>query len=115
MKGCPFCDLIANDGVLILNGRVAAFRPLNPVVAGHRLFVPVHHFEHRHVGSPMVVAECAQAAAEHGARQEEDFNLITSSGPFATQTIPHLHVHYVPRRPGDLLALPWTGQKWRTT
>ena len=37
-----------------------------------------------------------------------DFNLITSAGSLATQTIGHLHVHIVPRRPGDGLHLPWT-------
>jgi histidine triad (HIT) family protein len=39
-----------------------------------------------------------------------DFNIITSAGPSATQTVFHLHVHLVPRVPGDGLALPWTGQ-----
>ena len=37
-------------------------------------------------------------------------NLITSIGPAATQTVPHLHLHLVPRRPGDGLPLPWTPQ-----
>ena len=50
-------------------------------------------------------------AARWAEGQEDDFNLITSSGPAATQTIPHIHVHYVPRWPGDGLHLPWTGQE----
>lgn len=40
----------------------------------------------------------------------DDFNLITSSGRWATQTVKHLHIHYVPRRKDDGLTLPWTGQ-----
>jgi diadenosine tetraphosphate (Ap4A) HIT family hydrolase len=36
--------------------------------------------------------------------------MITSAGPAATQTIKHLHVHYVPRHAGDGLSLPWTNQ-----
>jgi len=35
-------------------------------------------------------------------------NVITSVGREATQSVFHLHVHVVPRREGDGLALPWT-------
>lgn len=38
------------------------------------------------------------------------YNLITATGSEATQTIPHFHVHLVPRLAGDGLTLPWTGQ-----
>jgi histidine triad (HIT) family protein len=37
-----------------------------------------------------------------------DYNLITSGGREATQTVMHAHVHYVPRRRGDGLKLPWS-------
>jgi histidine triad (HIT) family protein len=47
-------------------------------------------------------------AARWGAEKNEDFNLITSRGKFATQTILHTHIHYVPRRENDGLFLPWT-------
>jgi diadenosine tetraphosphate (Ap4A) HIT family hydrolase len=41
----------------------------------------------------------------------EACNFITSAGAAATQSVPHLHVHVIPRRDGDGLALPWTGQQ----
>ena len=34
--------------------------------------------------------------------------LIVVCGAEATQTVPHLHIHIVPRRAGDRLTLPWT-------
>ncbi|RZE66014.1 HIT domain-containing protein [Streptomyces albidoflavus] len=34
-------------------------------------------------------------------------NLIASRGREATQSVTHLHLHLVPRRNGDALALPW--------
>lgn len=37
-----------------------------------------------------------------------DHNLIINQGPAASQTVEHLHVHYVPRRPNDGLKLPWS-------
>jgi hypothetical protein len=36
------------------------------------------------------------------------WNLITSAGTDATQSVFHLHVHLVPRRPNDGLKLPWS-------
>ena len=50
-----------------------------------------------------VMRRAAELMAEHGAA-----NLITSRGAAATQTVFHLHVHVVPRRPGDGLMLPWS-------
>ncbi len=35
------------------------------------------------------------------------FNLLTSVGSAATQTIRHLHWHIVPREEGDRISLPW--------
>jgi histidine triad (HIT) family protein len=38
----------------------------------------------------------------------KSFNLITSQGAAATQTVMHLHLHLVPRTDGDGLKLPWS-------
>ncbi|MFE6860962.1 HIT family protein [Nocardia sp. NPDC057668] len=86
---------------------VVRFAPVNPVVAGHMLFVPRAHAEHPDADA---VGRSMAAAESYGGERQADFNLITSSGVDATQTVPHIHVHYVPRRSGDGLALPWTGQ-----
>lgn len=34
-------------------------------------------------------------------------NLLLNDGPVANQHVPHLHVHLIPRRHGDLPALCW--------
>lgn len=109
---CPFCARIAAgeyDCVYdeLTTSAVVTFEPLNPVTPGHRLFVPVTHTEHPAVPSAM---RALQWAAIHAHTSGESYNLIVSYGAAATQTIPHIHVHYVPRRDGDTLALPWTGQ-----
>lgn len=108
---CVFCQRIRRgqflDSYILAPMDVVWFEPLNPVTPGHMLFVPREHCEHSH---RIAVASAMQAAARYAMGRDEDFNLITSSGPAATQTIPHIHVHYVPRRPGDGLPLPWTTQ-----
>jgi len=60
--------------------------------------------------APSVTGFVVASAARWANACREHFNLITSSGQYATQTVHHLHIHYVPRRPGDGLTLPWTGQ-----
>lgn len=106
---CVFCVRISK-GEYDRDQPDISFEPLNPVVRGHRLFVPPQHLVDA-AAEPEVAGRVFAAAAEYGRRRGEDFNLITSRGEFATQTVGHLHVHYVPREEGDGLTLPWTNQR----
>ncbi len=110
MSDCPFCERIRAGR---FDGHVrfgcVTFEPLNPVTPGHRLVVPLLHFE-RADDDPEQTGRAFRLAAEL-AREKglASFNLITSAGGAATQTVRHLHIHLVPRHEGDGLALPWTG------
>jgi histidine triad (HIT) family protein len=107
---CPFCDRIAAGDYDHSDPNAVVFEPLNPVTPGHRLIVPRQHVESAAVNA-MVTAQTMIFASELAAALGEDCNLITSIGPAATQTVRHLHIHLVPRREGDGLHLPWTGQE----
>lgn len=111
MSVCVFC-LIIQGSVDVKDLRkhglgVVSFVPLNPVTPGHRLFVPVHHDDDAGYG-PMYAASAFEDACDWGAEQDDEFNIITSAGTNATQTIFHTHIHYVPRRKDDGLKLPWS-------
>lgn len=111
VAGCPFCERIKAGDYDYCDARAVAFQPRRPVTAGHFLVVP-----RRHVASAIAApdhAACAMRFAASLARRMglEAANFITSAGTEATQTVFHLHVHIVPRREGDGLHLPWTGQK----
>lgn len=113
-EGCPFCPI--PPGVEILkewnqntSKAVVAFEPLNPVVPGHILVVPRLHYPH--VGSSNTVTGYVMECVADVAALVGECNVITSKGKHATQTVFHLHVHVVPRREGDGLHLPWTGQQ----
>lgn len=108
-SNCVFCDRVDNGQFDIQWLDAVSFEPLNPVVPGHKLVVPRIHVEN-FTDYPRVTAGAMEAAAIL-ARGMGDCNLITSKGAAATQTIKHLHIHLVPRRAGDGLHLPWTGQK----
>jgi histidine triad (HIT) family protein len=112
MDGCPFCDRIAAGEYDYSDAHAVAFQPLNPVVPGHFLVVPRRHMATALEPLAPILLGGAMRLAAILARQMDltDCNFINSAGPAATQTVMHLHVHVVPRREGDGLHLPWTGQ-----
>lgn len=110
MSDCVFCDKIAEMDYSDTAKDVVWFEPLNPVTPGHRLFVPWEHVTDA-MHKPWVTARTMEVAAEYAAMRNWPANLITSIGTEATQSVFHLHVHYVPRREGDGLHLPWTDQR----
>lgn len=105
-RTCPFCDYGGPSPILRETGGAIVFEPLDPVAPGHILVVPKAHLSD-FAADPLSTGEMFRIAAEVAA-DLGDCNLITSKGPAATQTVGHLHVHVVPRREGDGLALPWT-------
>lgn len=108
---CVFCDIDKIESAKIeyrgMGGMVMVFEPLNPVVPGHLLVVNKRHSED-FTDKPMVFAETAKVAAEVAAEKGGAYNLITSKGKEATQSVFHCHVHLVPRSKGDGLRLPWS-------
>jgi len=111
MDDCVFCDRIKRGEYDYEDKFSVAFQPLNPVTPGHFLVVPRKHVASA-LESPLHASRAASLAAELARIMDlESFNLITSAGAAATQTVMHQHWHVVPRREGDGLALPWTGQK----
>lgn len=111
MRDCVFCNKLENDDDVKWNrsGSVGSFIPLNPVVPGHMLFVPFVHAVNA-ADDPYVTGMVFEEASRYGWVMGQAFNLITSAGTEATQTVFHLHVHYLPRSANDGLMLPWTNQ-----
>lgn len=112
--GCPFCLRVVNGEFdqhwhkhSLPRLTTVSFEPLDPVTPGHRLFLPSTHEWPR---SALVAAELTFRAMHYAKEQGDDYNLILNQGQHATQSIEHMHLHYVPRRMGDGLTLPWTGQ-----
>jgi histidine triad (HIT) family protein len=112
-KRCVFCPIIDGDAPATIVDRgedYVAFVPLGPHVPGHVLFVPANHLPDAAV-NPDAAAEIIAHAARYVQQQDIEANIITSIGPAATQSVPHLHVHVIPRGEGDGLTArwPWVG------
>lgn len=114
--GCPFCERITAGDYDCYEPpgtppSVVWFEPLNPVTEGHMLFVPAEHVTGWTTLSRVTAITAVTAARWTRDRPGyESADLITSAGAPATQTVFHLHLHVIPRRPGDGLRLPWTGR-----
>ena len=106
---CIFCNLNKiKSEVTLHNADVVSFEPLNPVTPGHRIYVPTKHVTD-FWDDPDTFAEVCRVVSLATSGLGE-YNVITSKGKNATQSVFHLHVHVVPRTEGDGLHLPWTGQ-----
>lgn len=109
--GCVFCDLIEKKEFLTESDEAVVLIPLNPVVEdGHLLVIPKEHIPD-FTWNPTIAGNTMMLASYVAQKLGGEWNLITSAGPAATQTVFHLHLHLVRRTEGDGLHLPWTNQK----
>jgi len=110
---CVFCKIITGRAPATFVRQWAdavAIVPLHQVTDGHLLVIPKTHV--RDASESPHVAGLTMARAAEIARPP--FNIITSAGREATQSVWHLHLHIVPRREDDGLALPWwSGRRTR--
>lgn len=112
---CPFCSP-PRERVVFEAELALVLRDLYPVSPGHMLVVP-----RRHVGSFFAASDEEQAALVRLLRLAKieldhafgpaGYNVGINDGPAAGQTVPHLHVHLIPRYEGDC-ADPRGGIRW---
>ena len=112
---CPFCSL-PPERVLESNALAFVIRDGYPVSPGHTLIIP-----RRHVGSFFEISEeerAAMLALLDGQKRALDaeyspagYNVGINDGAAAGQTVPHLHIHLIPRFAGDLPD-PRGGVRW---
>lgn len=112
---CPFCAL-SHERIVLSNRHGCVIRDGFPVSPGHTLIIPV-----RHVGSFFDLDGDERNALlllldESKRRLDKElnpagYNIGINDGAAAGQTIPHLHIHLIPRYSGDN-AEPRGGVRW---
>lgn len=113
--GCVFCAIVAGRLPSLRlhdDDRAMAFVDINPANDGHCLAIAKGHWPTLHdipADTLGHVASVAQrvAAAVRTALAPEGINLIQANGPGAGQSVPHFHIHILPRRAADGLAINW--------
>ena len=112
---CLFCNLPA-ERILAANEHGVVIRDAYPVSPGHSLII-----SRRHTGSFFDLSAAARAGlmalleAEKIQLDEEyqpdGYNIGINDGTSAGQTVPHVHIHLIPRYAGDA-ADPRGGVRW---
>jgi histidine triad (HIT) family protein len=118
--GCRFCQIVGGEvpsQVVLEGGRSLAFLDNRPLFPGHSLLVPVDHYDTlvdlpqdllpEVFGSAQILARAMESALD----AEGSFVAINNR---VSQSVPHVHVHVVPRRRKDgLRGFFWPRQKYR--
>jgi histidine triad (HIT) family protein len=120
VQGCRFCAIVNGEreaNVVLEDANTLAFLDNRPLFPGHSLLVPRNHVDTL-VDLPDEVlpelfanARLLARAMESGLGSEGSFIAINNR---VSQSVPHLHVHVVPRTKGDgLRGFFWPRQKYR--
>ena len=105
--GCTFCRIVAGDlpaHVVLDDGDVLAFLDVRPVFEGHTLVIPKAHRDTLldlpadEVPALMGAVQRLAAAVVDGLGAQGSWVSVNN---VVSQSVPHLHVHVVPRTKGD--------------
>jgi len=120
-ENCVFCGIIAGNvaaPIVFEDASSVAFLDHRPVFPGHCLLVPRDHFETladlpvNLVGPFFSTTQLLTRAVERALEAQGTFVGINNR---VSQSVPHLHVHIVPRRRKDgLRGFFWPRQRYES-
>ncbi|HSE39519.1 MAG TPA: HIT family protein [Acidobacteriota bacterium] len=115
MAECAFCNLPA-DRIIGETSLTITIRDGFPISPGHTLIISKRHFCSFFEATPDEERELLKALHDAKAKLDYEFspmgyNIGINDGSAAGQTIPHLHIHLIPRYEGDAKH-PRGGVRW---
>jgi histidine triad (HIT) family protein len=114
---CIFCEIVSGSvpaSKVLESDTVVAFLDHRPLLPGHVLVVPRTHYAvladlpTEEVGPFFLTVQHLASAVERAMKADGSFVAVNIK---ISQSVPHLHVHVVPRRKGDGLfgkTFQWT-------
>lgn len=112
---CVFCRI--RDGkipavTVYEDERTLAIMDINPLNDGHTLVLTRTHAETLYELPPadcraVLLAAKVVATGIRDALRPDGLNLLQANGPAAFQSVPHFHLHLVPRWTNDGKGLDW--------
>lgn len=113
---CAFCKIVRGEDCKVReiarNSKVIAFFPTNPALLGHCMVIPRRHVESfsdltdEEVKDVMLAAQSLSKGVQQ-AFEPDGLNIIQSNGEAASQSVPHVHVHVLPRWENDRVGEIW--------
>ncbi|MFN3752330.1 MAG: HIT family protein [Thiobacillus sp.] len=115
LKPCPFCQLDP-DRILAEDALTVIYRDGFPVSPGHAVIIPRRHFATLFEATRDEQIALLDALAEAKAiidwmHRPDGYNIGINQGAAGGQSVPHLHIHRIPRYRGDK-ADPRGGVRW---
>lgn len=104
---CIFCQIASGElkaVVVYENDLLIAFLDTKPLFKGHVLLIPKQHFETyadlptELVHTFFLAGQVLTVAVQEAMESEGIFNAMNN---IVSQSVPHLHLHIVPRKKGD--------------
>lgn len=118
---CTFCQIAKGElpaHIIHRDADVVVFLDLSPLIHGHVLVIPMEHVEtlddlpDNLIRPVFAAARRTSSAVQKALRSEGSF---VATNTRVSQSVPHLHVHVVPRNKGDGLfstRLVWQRRKY---
>ena len=112
MPTCIFCEIVAGTAPatpVYEDDDVLAFLDIRPITRGHTLVIPKSHATELNDLDPELGAKVFRVGhtLAMGIRRSglsaDGANLLINDGKSAFQTVPHVHLHVIPRHNGDVL------------
>ena len=117
---CLFCRIVSGEvpaTLVYVDKNAMAFLDHRPLFHGHTLLVPREHVEtlvdlpQALIGPFFAAAQALAQAVQHAMKAEGTFVAMNNR---VSQSVPHLHVHVVPRRKKDgLKGFFWPRTKYK--
>jgi len=104
---CPFCtNKEVKERTIIENDLAFAFPTNTPIVPGHILVCPKRHVQYYEDTTPEEKAAIEELReklkkALKNALNAQGFNWAWNEEKIGGQSVPHFHLHIVPRKEGD--------------
>jgi histidine triad (HIT) family protein len=110
---CPFCKMVrgeVNPVKVYEDTKILSIMDLYPATPGHMLVLPKKHIESIYtmpddLGTHLMRVAIKISKAVKSQFSPDGLNLIQANETAAGQTIPHFHLHIVPRYKNDAVIL----------
>lgn len=111
MTDCIFCRIASGDipcRKIYEDEQTLAFMDVAMDVDGHILVIPKAHYKNILDCDPDVLSAVIRTVRKVSVHLKENcgydgVNLLNASDESAGQSVPHFHIHIIPRKQGDLI------------
>ena len=106
-EDCPFCNPEISEISFLSSPDFYVIYNQAPILPGHSLVIPKQHYESL-LDLPLTMSHEMMNLSMHAVRilmkifHAEAFDWTIQDGEAAGQTVPHLHLHLIPRKLNDL-------------